>query len=80
MEANQMVAGWEVDFHFRNAKLVVETDGYAYHSDPEKFRRDRIKQNALILAGYVVLRFTWLDLTEYPDRVIAEVKHALRER
>jgi hypothetical protein len=27
-----------------------------------------------------VLRFTWLDLTEYPDRVIAEIKRAIGER
>ena len=28
--------------------------------------------------GYQVLRFTWLDLTEYPERVIDEVQFAIR--
>jgi very-short-patch-repair endonuclease len=75
---NQIVAGYEVDFLFRHAKLAVEVDGFAFHSDPEAFNRDRKKQNAIALAGYQILRFTWIDLTEYPDRVIAEVKRAIR--
>jgi very-short-patch-repair endonuclease len=79
-KANQRLAGYEVDFFFEASKLVVEVDGLAFHSDPDKFRRDRIKQNALILGGHQVLRFTWIDLTEYPDRVIAEVKRAIRAR
>jgi very-short-patch-repair endonuclease len=75
-EANRMVVGYEADFLFEASRVVVEVDGFAYHSDAEAFNRDRTKQNALILARYVVLRFTWLDLTEYPDRVIAEVRRA----
>ncbi len=71
-----MVVGYEADFLFEASRVVVEVDGFAYHSDAEAFNRDRTKQNALILARYVVLRFTWLDLTEYPDRVIAEVRRA----
>lgn len=76
-KANQMVVGYEVDFLFQDAKLVIEVDGFAFHTDPEAFERDRRKQNALILAGYQVLRFTWLDLTEYPERVIALLKRAI---
>ena len=77
-KANQRVIGFEVDFFFRDAKVVIEVDGFAHHSDPEAFQRDRKKQNALALAGYQVLRFTWLDLTEYSDRVISEVKRAIK--
>ena len=79
-KANQVVAGYEVDFVFRGPKLAVEIDGLAFHSDPEAFNRDRKKQNAIALAGWQVLRFTWIDLTEYPDRVIAEIKRAIRAR
>ena len=78
--ANRRVVGYEVDFVFPDAMLVVEVDGLAFHTDPIAFERDRRKQNALILAGYQVLRFTWLDLVEYPDRVIAEVRRAMRAR
>ena len=76
--ANQRVVGYECDFVFASAKVVVEVDGYEFHSAPEPFQRDRTKQNALTLAGYTVLRFTWLDLVEYPERVIAEVIRAIR--
>jgi very-short-patch-repair endonuclease len=79
-KANQRLLGWEVDFLFRDAKLVVEVDGFAHHVDPEAFRRDRVKQNELTRAGYQVLRYTWIDLTEYPDRVMAEVNYAIRAR
>ena len=72
-KANQMVAGYEVDFEFRATRVVIEVDGLACHSDAETFGRDRVKQNAIIMARYRILRFTWLDLTEYPNRVIATV-------
>jgi very-short-patch-repair endonuclease len=75
--ANQRIAGYEVDFVFHRAMLAVEIDGLAFHSDTDDFHRDRIKQNAIALAGWQVLRFTWIDLTEYPDRVIATVKAAI---
>lgn len=78
--ANQRVAGYEVDILFRAAKVAIEIDGFAYHSDAESFQRDRTKQNAIALIGYQVLRFTWLDLVEYPDRVLNEVKRAIRAR
>ncbi len=78
--ANQKVLGYEVDVLFGSAKVVVEVDGFAFHTDAESFERDRRKQNALVLAGYQVLRFTWLDLTEYPDRVLALVRQAISAR
>jgi len=78
--ANQRVAGYEVDILFRDAKVAIEIDGFAYHTDAESFQRDRTKQNAIALIGYQVLRFTWLDLVEYPERVLSEVKRAIRAR
>jgi very-short-patch-repair endonuclease len=79
-KANFRVAGYKVDYGFPAATLALETDGWAFHSDAEVFHNDRIRQNALILAGWYVLRFTWLDLNEYPDRVVAEIKRALKQR
>ncbi|MGK2866726.1 MAG: DUF559 domain-containing protein [Mycobacterium sp.] len=77
-KANYPVAGYKADFVFLDAKLILETDGWAFHSDADDFHHDRVRQNALILADWQVLRFTWLDLTEYPDRVIAQIAHALK--
>jgi very-short-patch-repair endonuclease len=49
-------------------------DGWAWHVDVERFGRDRRKQNALEVAGWTVLRFTWHDLTQRPEAVIAEIR------
>ena len=38
------------------------------------------RQNTIALLGWQVLRFTWLDLTEYPQRVIAEIRSAISAR
>ena len=77
-KANQRIAGYEVDVLFREAGVAIEIDGFAFHSDAETFQRDRNKQNAIALAGYQILRFTWLDLVEYPQRVITDVNRAIR--
>ncbi|GFG54305.1 hypothetical protein CQY20_20210 [Mycolicibacterium agri] len=79
-KANHRVGGYRVDVGFPDAKIALEADGFAYHSGPEEFQIDRKRQNALMLMGWQVLRFTWLDLTEYPDRVIAEIKRAISAR
>ena len=44
----------------------------------EAFQIDRERQNTIALLGWQVLRFTWLDLTEYPQRVIAIIRSAIR--
>jgi very-short-patch-repair endonuclease len=77
---NYPVGGYQVDVGFVNEKVALEADGWAFHSDQEVFQIDRTRQNAIALLGWQVLRFTWLDLTEHPQRVIAEIARALRQR
>jgi hypothetical protein len=48
-ELNQRIAGYEVDAVWRDKRLVVELDGYAYHATPEAFERDR-ERDATLLA------------------------------
>ena len=62
-----------VDFGYPNQRLAIELDGYQYHSDPGTFASDRVRQNALITAGYRLLRYTARDLRSTPSRVAAEV-------
>ena len=57
--------------------LVIEADGFAYHSATGDFRRERRAHNALVLAGFCVLRFTWHDVLTTPDHVAATVRTAL---
>jgi very-short-patch-repair endonuclease len=69
-----------VDFAWPGSRLVVETDGFAFHSDRKDYRRDRRRGNALALAGWTVLRFSWEDVMHEPDYVIASIRAALVER
>jgi very-short-patch-repair endonuclease len=55
---NARVAGWEVDAFWPAHDLVVEVDGYDYHSTRQAFERDRRKDAALTTAGYRVVRVT----------------------
>lgn len=75
--ANHRVGGYRVDVAFLRQKVAVEIDGFAFHSSSDDFHRDRLRQNDIALAGWQVLRFTWLDLTEYPERVIATLRSAI---
>ncbi len=71
--------GYTVDVLFRAERLVIEIDGHAYHGDAN-FEHDRWRQNAIVLAGWRVLRFTWTMIDSYPDRVIETVRAALGQR
>jgi REase_MTES_1575/Transcriptional regulator, AbiEi antitoxin len=66
-----------VDVAFRRVRLVIEIDGWAFHSTPERFQRDRQRQSRLTAAGWTVLRFTWRDLTERPEQVVETVRRLL---
>jgi very-short-patch-repair endonuclease len=68
---------WTIDIAFPDARLAIEVDGWAWHMDVDRFRADRRKGNALVRAGWQLLRFTWHDLTNRPAHVIAEIRAAL---
>lgn len=75
-----VIAGIEywLDVAVVERQLAIEVDGWAWHSDVDRFSRDRRRQNALVLAGWTVLRFTWHDLTSRPEAVIAQIRAALQ--
>jgi hypothetical protein len=54
----QRVNGFEVDFHWPDLGLVVETDGLRYHRTPAEQARDRLRDQTHTAAGFVNLRFT----------------------
>lgn len=56
--------------------VVVEIDGFAYHSDRNQFREDRRRDRTLQLIGIPFLRFTYEDSVRDTTRLVAEV-HSL---
>lgn len=70
----------EIDIAFPAERVAVEIDGWSWHTDRDRFQADRTKGNALVRAGWLVLRFTWDDITRCPDDVVAQIRSALRQR
>lgn len=68
-----------IDIAFRGARLAVEIDGRLHEDDPSVFENDRYRQNALVRAGWRVLRFTYAMLVNEPEYVIALIRAALAE-
>ncbi|MEU9822496.1 type IV toxin-antitoxin system AbiEi family antitoxin domain-containing protein [Pseudonocardia alni] len=71
---------WTIDLAFPAVQVAVEVDGWAWHSDPERFRTDRRKQNALVAAGWTVLRFTWSDVHDRPGETVGRIRRAVGDR
>ena len=79
-KVNARLGGWEVDLVWPDSKLIVEIDGYAFHSTRRSFERDRRKDRDLQALGYTILRFTWRELTDEPEAVVAAISRALALR
>jgi very-short-patch-repair endonuclease len=59
-----------VDFAWRAQKLVVETDGGRYHRTRRAFESDRRRDQRLTQAGWRVIRVTWRQLRDEPERIL----------
>ncbi|HSP37676.1 MAG TPA: DUF559 domain-containing protein [Frankiaceae bacterium] len=69
-----------VEFAWPEARLVVEIDGFAWHSSKVAMQKDYERSRRLFHAGWDVLRFTADDLRTGPVAVAAEVRQALEAR
>ncbi len=74
---NAQLLGMEVDLLWPGQRLVVEFDGFGYHSARRSFERDRLRDQRLVAAGYRVIRITARQLDRTPEAVIARVAAAL---
>jgi very-short-patch-repair endonuclease len=81
-KANQWVyfgeRGYYVDILFSSDRLILEVDGFEIHVTRLAFEQDRRRRNDLVLAGYRVLNFTYLQLFDDPGWVIGCIRTALR--
>lgn len=67
---------FRADFAWPERKVLVEFDG-AIHREGRVFLRDLRRQNALVAAGWTVLRFSGADVLGRPEEVVAQVLRAL---
>jgi hypothetical protein len=61
-------------------KIIVECDGFDYHSDRERFKSDRQRDRALKAAGYDVLRFSGSEIFNDPINAPHQLAEYLWDR
>jgi very-short-patch-repair endonuclease len=76
-EVNAMLAGFEVDFLWRAERLVVEVDGFAFHSTRAHFERDHSRDAELIARGYTIMRVTWKQISKDSGATLVRLAQAL---
>jgi very-short-patch-repair endonuclease len=68
------------DFVWKHQRLIVEVDSWMAHSTPHAFQADRTLSNAVQLAGWMILRFTYTDIRRRAAMVATQVGQALDRR
>jgi superfamily II DNA or RNA helicase/very-short-patch-repair endonuclease len=68
-----------LDYEISGAELtvVVELDGFAFHSSRDAFTYDRLRQNDLHAAGTIVVRFSYDAIRTNAARCIAQLQAVL---
>jgi very-short-patch-repair endonuclease len=66
-----------VDF-LVEGRLVVEIDGFEFHSSPEALERDRERDADLLALGYPTLRIPARIVLRRPERAAAMIRNAAR--
>jgi very-short-patch-repair endonuclease len=76
-ETNRPAGGRYVDCRWPDHKLTVELDSYRYHNTRHAWERDRRREREAYARGDQFRRFTYGDVTERPQSVLAELRPLL---
>jgi very-short-patch-repair endonuclease len=66
------------DLAYPERRIAIELDGRAPHLELDTWQSDHDRHNAIEGSGWIVLRFTWHDITQRPTHVIVTVANALQ--
>ncbi|QDS86219.1 hypothetical protein EC9_03790 [Rosistilla ulvae] len=69
-----------VDLLWRAGKVVVEVDGFRFHSTEEEFRKDRSRDYELLISGYLVLRLPHDEVIADPLLAIEKIRDVVNFR
>ncbi len=67
-----------VDLLWSEGRLVIEVDGYKYHSKRVAFSQDRNRDYELIISGYTVLRLDHTEVMNNVYLVLNKIKDVVR--
>jgi hypothetical protein len=70
----------EVDLAWPEVSLCVEVDGWMHHGSRAAFARDRARDRALLGLEWMVMRYTWHDVTGDRESMISELARAYESR
>src|SRR5258707_7762136 len=70
----------EVDLAWPEVRLWVELDGWMHHGSRAAFARDRARDRTLFGLGWMVLRYTWQDVTGGRESMIDQIRRAYESR
>lgn len=63
---------------FRWGRVIGEADGAVKYLTARDLWAEKLRQEDLEQAGFVVVRWTWADLARQPDRVVARIRQAMQ--
>jgi hypothetical protein len=66
-----------VDFLWRAQKVIAEADGLVKYSDRDDLLSERERDHQLREAGYIAVHFTWREIFQTPELVVARIRSAL---
>ena len=66
---NELVLGYEVDFHWPEERLVVEVDAWGSHGRRRNFEADRVRDARLIAGGWRPVRITRVRMATAREEV-----------
>jgi len=66
-----------VDFAWPKAKVIVEAEGFRFHSGRVAWERDIARYNELVLCGWTVLRLTYENLRNDAETIAESLARAL---
>lgn len=69
-----------IDLGWADRRLGIECDGMVGHADDVRLPWDEDRQNELVLLGWLILRFTWDQMTVHARSVRRQIRQAYESR
>jgi very-short-patch-repair endonuclease len=74
------IGPYRVDFAWVDERIVLECDGWGKVDSPEHFEKAARRDSFLQTQGWIVLHFTWGEITRRPNHVMNEIQRAFHLR
>lgn len=71
---NHVLNGIETDFHWSQARIVLEVDGWAFHKERPQFEEDRRRGLVHAAAGWQVIRASGAQVMNEPELVLGALQ------